>query len=72
MRRRDPVDCIFEVVRIEGEGPILLNLIDDLEYRVHSSTGQTMADLGTTSPLSAPAWCLSRKTPVSHGRSVAR
>lgn len=46
LRRRDPVDCIFEVVRIEDEGSILLNLIDDLEYRVHSNTGQTMADLG--------------------------
>lgn len=70
LRRRDPVDCNFEVVRIEDEGSILLNLIDDLEYRVHSNTGQTMVDVRTTSPLSGHAWCLSRKTPVSGGRSA--
>jgi hypothetical protein len=29
-----------------------------------------MADLGTTSPLSVHAWCLSRKTPVSRRRSA--
>jgi hypothetical protein len=29
-----------------------------------------MADLGTTSPMPVHAWCLSRKTPVSRGRSA--
>ena len=29
-----------------------------------------MADLGTKTPLSVHAWCLSRKTPVSRGRSA--
>jgi hypothetical protein len=36
----------------------------------HTLTGQAMADLGTTSPMSVHAWCLSRKTPVSRGRSA--
>jgi hypothetical protein len=47
MRYRFPGGGIFEVVRTDDEASILLNLIDELEYRVHFNTGATVADLGT-------------------------
>ena len=36
---RDPVDGIFEICGKEGDSLILLNLIDDLEYRAYSNMG---------------------------------
>ena len=36
---RDPVDGIFEIRRRDGDSLILLNLIDDLEYRTYSNMG---------------------------------
>ena len=36
---RDPVDGIFEIRGRQGDSLILLNLIDDLEYRTYSNMG---------------------------------
>ncbi len=37
---RDPVEGIFEIVRKDGDAVILLNLVDDLEYRTYSNVGR--------------------------------
>ncbi|MFE2041095.1 hypothetical protein ACFXAZ_09210 [Streptomyces sp. NPDC059477] len=37
---RDPVEGIFEVQRKEGDAVVLLNLVDDLEYRTYSNVGR--------------------------------
>ena len=34
-----PVEGIFEIRRKDGDGVVLLNLVDDLEYRVYSNVG---------------------------------
>jgi len=36
---RDPVEGIFEIRRKDGDSLVLLNLLDDLEYRTYSNTG---------------------------------
>jgi hypothetical protein len=36
---RDPVEGIFEIRRRDGDSLILLNLVDDLEYRTYSNMG---------------------------------
>jgi hypothetical protein len=36
---RDPVEGIFEIHNMDGDAIILLNLIDDLEYRTYSNMG---------------------------------
>jgi len=36
---RDPVEGIFEIRRKNGDWLLLLNLLDDLEYRAHSNMG---------------------------------
>jgi hypothetical protein len=37
---RDPVEGIFEIRGRDGDAIILLNLLDDLEYRTHSNMGR--------------------------------
>lgn len=37
---RDPVEGVFEVRRKDGDAVILLNLVDDLEYRTYSNVGR--------------------------------
>lgn len=37
---RDPVEGIFEIQGKEGDAVVLLNLIDDLEYRTYSNVGR--------------------------------
>ncbi|MGW3073687.1 MULTISPECIES: hypothetical protein [unclassified Kitasatospora] len=37
---RDPVEGLFEIRRKDGEAVVLLNLIDDLEYRTYSNVGR--------------------------------
>ncbi|MFI2260647.1 hypothetical protein [Streptomyces tubercidicus] len=37
---RDAVDGIFEIQRKEGDAVVLLNLVDDLEYRTYSNVGR--------------------------------
>ena len=37
---RDPVEGIFEILRKDGDAIILLNLVDDLEYRTYSNVGR--------------------------------
>ncbi len=37
---RDPVEGIFEIGRRDGDAVILLNLVDDLEYRAYSNMGR--------------------------------
>ncbi|MEU2248257.1 hypothetical protein [Streptomyces sp. NPDC019224] len=37
---RDPVEGIFEIRRKDGDALVLLNLIDDLEYRTYSNVGR--------------------------------
>lgn len=37
---RDPVEGIFEIRRKDGDGVVLLNLVDDLEYRTYSNVGR--------------------------------
>ncbi|MGW0501063.1 hypothetical protein ACWD0Z_38270 [Streptomyces sp. NPDC003007] len=37
---RDAVEGIFEVQRKEGDAVVLLNLVDDLEYRTYSNVGR--------------------------------
>ncbi|MCX4747853.1 hypothetical protein OG455_20410 [Kitasatospora sp. NBC_01287] len=36
---RGPVEGVFEIRRKDGDGVVLLNLVDDLEYRVYSNVG---------------------------------
>ncbi|MFJ3216968.1 hypothetical protein ACIPLC_13745 [Kitasatospora sp. NPDC086801] len=36
---RDPVEGVFEVRRKDGDAVVLLNLVDDLEYRTYSNVG---------------------------------
>ncbi|MEU9620574.1 MULTISPECIES: hypothetical protein [unclassified Streptomyces] len=36
---RDPVEGIFEIQRKDGDAVVLLNLVDDLEYRTYSNVG---------------------------------
>jgi hypothetical protein len=36
---RDPVEGFFENLRMDGDAAVLLNLVDDLEYRVYSNIG---------------------------------
>lgn len=36
---RDPVEGFFENLRMDGGAAVLLNLLDDLEYRVYSNMG---------------------------------
>ncbi len=38
---RDPVEGIFEIQRKDGDAVVLLNLIDDLEYRTYSNVGRS-------------------------------
>ncbi|GAA2249777.1 MULTISPECIES: hypothetical protein [Kitasatospora] len=37
---RDPVEGIFEIRRKDGDGVVLLNLVDDMEYRTYSNVGR--------------------------------
>lgn len=37
---RDPVEGVFEIRRKDGDAVILLNLVDDLEYRTYSNVGR--------------------------------
>ncbi|MFI6059463.1 hypothetical protein [Streptomyces sp. NPDC051286] len=37
---RDPVEGIFEIQRKDGDAVVLLNLVDDLEYRTYSNVGR--------------------------------
>ncbi|MFJ8440200.1 hypothetical protein [Kitasatospora griseola] len=37
---RDPVEGIFEIRRKAGDAVVLLNLVDDLEYRTYSNVGR--------------------------------
>ncbi|MFC9285632.1 hypothetical protein [Streptomyces sp. NPDC057052] len=37
---RDPVEGVFEVRRKDGDAVVLLNLLDDLEYRTYSNAGR--------------------------------
>jgi len=37
---RDPVEGIFEILRKDGDAIILLNLVDDLQYRTYSNVGR--------------------------------
>jgi hypothetical protein len=37
---RDPVEGIFEIQRKEEDAVVLLNLVDDLEYRTYSNAGR--------------------------------
>jgi hypothetical protein len=37
---RDPVEGIFEIQRKEEDAVVLLNLVDDLEYRTYSNVGR--------------------------------
>lgn len=36
---RDPVEGFFENLRMDGDAAVLLNLLDDLQYRVYSNMG---------------------------------
>lgn len=37
---RDPVEGVFEIRRKDGDAVVLLNLVDDLEYRTYSNVGR--------------------------------
>ncbi|MFF7453589.1 hypothetical protein [Kitasatospora sp. NPDC008115] len=37
---RDPMEGIFEIQRKDGDAVVLLNLVDDLEYRTYSNVGR--------------------------------
>ncbi len=38
---RDPVEGIFEIRRKDGDAVVLLNLVDDLEYRTYANVGRS-------------------------------
>ena len=40
---RDPVEGIFEIHRKHRDSLVLLNLLDDLEYRVYSNMGPALS-----------------------------
>lgn len=56
---REPVEGIFEVLGKDGDAVLLLNLIDDLEYRTYSNVGRS-AFRGT----SRGGFLVSRLVPV--------
>ncbi|MFJ4871114.1 hypothetical protein [Streptomyces sp. NPDC088757] len=37
---RDPVEGVFEIRRKDGDAVVLLNLVDDLEYRTYTNVGR--------------------------------
>jgi hypothetical protein len=39
---RDPVEGVFEIRGKDGDAIVLLNLLDDLEYRAYSNMGRTV------------------------------
>ena len=50
---RDPVEGFFEIRRRDGDGIILLNLLDDLEYRTYSNVGRAALPLVVQGRISA-------------------
>ena len=56
---RDPVEGIFEIGRRDGDAIILLNLIDDLEYRTYSNMGPA-----AFRPLPRGGFVLARLVPI--------
>jgi hypothetical protein len=52
---RDPVEGIFEIRRKERDSLVLLNLLDDLEYRTYSNTGRPLSARCPSTGSSAPA-----------------
>jgi hypothetical protein len=57
---RDPVEGIFEIRRRDRDSLVLLNLIDDLEYRVYSNMGPA-----AFRPLPAGGFAHVRLVPIS-------
>ena len=57
---RDPVEGIFEIRRRDGDAIILLNLLDDLEYRTYSNVGRR-----ALRPLPRGGFLLGRLVPIS-------
>jgi hypothetical protein len=56
---RDPVEGIFEIRREDRDSLVLLNLIDDLEYRAYSNVGPAVFRL-----LPRPGFLLARLVPI--------
>ena len=56
---RDPVDGIFEICGRDGDSLVLLNLIDDLEYRTYSNMG-----LAAFRPLPKHGFVYARLVPI--------
>jgi hypothetical protein len=83
---RDPVEGFFENLRMDGDAAILLNLLDDLEYRVYSNMGPAIlrrlpkggfvfATIVPVHPIVPDAWLVSgmmRSFRKSDGPRVAR
>ena len=70
---RDPVEGIFEIRGRDGDAIILLNLLDDLEYRTYSNMGRAARSPGGppgTCPRTSPGWTCppSSSRPASGGR----
>jgi hypothetical protein len=79
---RSPVQGVFELIGTEGGASMLLNLIDDLRYRVYSNTGVTLTEMGPDVgfatarlvPLTGDAWLISGNVqtfPLQASRQVA-
>jgi hypothetical protein len=54
----DPVDGVFEIRRRDGDSLILLNLVDDLEYRTYSNMGPAALRRCPSTDSCTPAWFL--------------
>ena len=52
---RNPVEGIFEIRRKDRDSLVLLNLLDDLEYRTYSNTGPAASARCPGTGSSAPA-----------------
>jgi hypothetical protein len=62
---RDPVEGIFEIRRKNGDSLLLLNLLDDLEYRVYSNIGPPLSTGCPRADSCTPASCPSARSQAS-------
>ena len=63
---RDPVDRIFVIRGRDADSLILLNLVDDLEYRTYANMGPALSARCPSTDSYTPAWFPSARS-LMHG-----
>jgi hypothetical protein len=58
---RDPVEGVFEIRSKDQTAIVLLNLLDDFEYRTYSNMGRPPSADSPRAGFSMCAWCLSAR-----------